>query len=211
MDKVQKFLSKLSTTNTPENLFNPFNEVCEIHDLPNAPQIRLENVKTLLNKHLELGTKTVWLFEAPSYLGARRSGAPFVNEGMFEEVQSILGIEKSFQKATKTESATAMTSKMAWKVANEFGLKPLIWESLMFHPHKKGEPMTNRKPSKQEMMEYKHFLTDLLDMIKPERMIAVGRVAEQGLALMDIKAEYVRHPAQGGYREFRKKMRELYI
>ena len=209
MNKVTKFLQKLSNTKTSDTLFNPFNEICAIHDKQNAPNIRLKNLELLIRTHLALDTKTIWLFEAPSHLGARRSGAPFVNEGMFEKIEILLNTKKKFQKATCTKAKTAITSKLAWGVAEELKIKPLIWESLMFHPHERNNQLTNRKPTKSELLEYKHILLDILDIINPEKVIAVGRTAEHSLKLMSIESEYVRHPAQGGCGEFRESMKKL--
>jgi len=127
----------------------------------------------------------------------------------FKDIENLLGINENFQKATTTETETAMTSKLAWKVAKELNLKPLIWESLMFHPHTENNHLINRKPTKSELFRYKHILLDLLDIIKPNTIIAVGRTAEHRLKEMGIESEYVRHPAQGGYKEFREGMKKL--
>jgi uracil-DNA glycosylase len=132
-----------------------------------------------------------------------------VNEGMFKEIEQLLGTRDAFQKATKTEAKTAMTSKLAWNVAKELKIKPLIWESIMFHPHKEGNSLTNRKPTETELLKYKHILLNVFDIIDPETVVAVGRTAENSLKIMGISANYVRHPAQGGYKKFREGMKKL--
>lgn len=210
MDFIGNFISKLANTETSNKLFNPFVDICPIHDKKNAPLIRQRNLQLLLEAHMKLKTKMIWLFEAPSYLGARRSGAPFVNEGMFTEIEQILQTSRKFEKATHTDSKTAITTRITWRVAKELALKPLIWEALPFHPHNLDQPLSNRKPSLEEMASYKHFLIQILEIFNPIDILAIGRVAENGLNSLGVKATYVRHPAQGGAKIFRDQIIHLH-
>ena len=209
MAAIEDFVAALSETQTPLNLFNPFNQICPVNDRPEAPLIRRRNLGRFLAVHQRLGTNMIWVFEAPSYLGARRSGAPFINEGMYEEIGEMLGLRGGFEQATVGESKTAPTTRWAWRLAQELKLKPLIWEALPFHPHHANQPLTNRRPTSQEIGRYKHFLLQLLDLFNPNHVLAVGRVAERALGLCGVKADYVRHPAQGGANVFREQVAGL--
>lgn len=209
MPAIEALVSRLSQTTTPPSLFNPFKQVCATHDLPNAPAIRCRNLTRLLRVHQQLQTKMLWVFEAPSHLGARRSGAPFVNEANFREVEEYFGLSEPFEKATHTAAKIAPTTRITWKLARELDLKPLIWEALPFHPHLPDQPLTNRKPSAAEILAYKDFLHDVLAIFQPSRVIAVGRVAEEALKLIGVEAAYVRHPAQGGAALFREQIASL--
>ena len=209
MPAIEALVSDLSHTQTPPDLFNPYNQVCQTHDLPDAPAIRRRNLTRLLRAHQRLQTKTLWVFEAPSHLGARRSGAPFVNEGNFREVEEFLGLHESLEQATHSAARIAPTTRITWNLAHELDVKPLIWEALPFHPHLPNQPLTNRRPRTSELKAYLHFLTDLLAIFEPALVVAVGRVAEQALAWAGTDATYVRHPAQGGVRQFRVQLRTL--
>jgi uracil-DNA glycosylase len=209
MSNIETFVSELEKTNTPLNLFNPYKEVCNIHDLPNAPAMRRRNLKRLLYAHKERGSQILWIFEAPSHLGARRSGAPFVNERNFEEIEGLLGTSESFEKATHGAAKAALTTVITWKLAQELKLVPLIWETLPFHPHQAGKPLTNRRPSSKEIIAYKHFLLEILEIFSPNRVLAIGRVAESALDLCGVEATYVRHPAQGGAALFRDQVKAI--
>lgn len=206
MPAIEDYVAALSQTQTPPNLFNPFKQICATHDRLDAPAIRRRNLSRLLRAHRRLGTQMMWVFEAPSYLGARRSGAPFVNEGMFGEVEEILGVADNFERATLGDAKTALTTRLAWKLAGELGLRPLIWEALPFHPHEPGRPLSNRRPTAEEMGRYRHFLLQLVEIFDPEQVLAVGRVAERALKVCGVEADYVRHPAQGGAAQFREQV-----
>ena len=118
--------------------------------------------------------------EAAGYRGARVSGIPFVSERQ-------LGGEGPAE-----ASATIVQS-----VLNDLGIENdvLLWNVVPTHPHRPGEPGSNRPPSRDEMREGMRFL-ELL--IHGRRTIAVGRVAHSVLGGM-----YVRHPSHGGGAAFR--------
>jgi len=206
---IDTIIKMLSETKTPEELFNPYRDVCDIHDKENAPEIRRINLRILLEAYSKIKPKMIWVFEAPSFMGARRSGAPFVNEGMFSEIETLLGIQERFKKATVTDAKTALTSRIAWNVVGNLKQIPMIWESIPFHPHKKNNPMSNRKPDKSEILNYKHFIDYITKFIRPNVTISVGRTAEEILNLLNIPNTYVRHPAQGGARKFQEQIKNL--
>jgi uracil-DNA glycosylase len=71
-----------------------------------------------------------------------------------------------------------------------------------FHPHDAGEPLTIRTPRRSEVARYEGVLTDLLDLLQPERVVAIGRKAERALCEIETDCTYVRHPSQGGAKKF---------
>ncbi len=207
--QIERFIDTLADAELSGNLFNPYSDICEIHDKPNADEIRRYNAGILLKEYARREVEMMWVFEAPSYQGARRSGAPFVNEGMYKEIENLLELEVGFRKATNTESKTAMTSRIAWDVARDLGVTPLIWEALPFHPFEDGNNLSNRRPTKSEIVRYKKYLLDIVDIFQPKRVVAVGRTSEEALLLIGVEGVYVRHPAQGGVGEFRCQMSEI--
>jgi len=63
------------------------------------------------------------------------------------------------------------------------------------HPHRPGEPRSNRPPSRGEIDAAAGFLSQL----RPgRRVLAVGRLAHERLG-----GAYIRHPSHGGASEFR--------
>ena len=70
--------------------------------------------------------------------------------------------------------------------------------------------MSNRTPTKKEVDQNIHYLKTLIDMFKPKTVIAIGRKAESALLRLGVGHSYVRHPAQGGQKEFVSGIKKIY-
>ena len=117
--------------------------------------------------------------EAAGYRGARVSGLPFTSE----------------RQVTGTGSAEA-TATIVHRVLTQLGAEHdvLLWNLVPTHPHRRGEPASNRPPTRDEVAAGRPFVDALA---RGRRVIAVGRLAEAAL-----EAPYVRHPSHGGARQF---------
>ena len=124
--------------------------------------------------------------EAAGYRGARLSGLPFTSE-------------RQLSGAGPAEA----TATIVHRVLDELGLteRVLLWNVVPTHPHRRGDPGSNRRPTQAEMEASRPFLDSLA---AGRRSIAVGRVAASVL-----DAPYVRHPSRGGARSFRSGLVEL--
>ncbi len=106
--------------------------------------------------------------EAAGYRGARVSGVPFTSE----------------RQLTGTGPAEATAT-----------IVHLLWNVVPTHPHRPGEPDSNRRPTANEVAASRRFVDELA---RGRRVIAAGRLAE---AALDVPA--VRHPSHGGAHDFR--------
>jgi uracil-DNA glycosylase len=70
----------------------------------------------------------------------------------------------------------------------------LLWNVVPTHPHRPGEPSSNRRPTRAEVEVSMRFLEQLAAR---RRTIAVGRLAHAVLG-----GRYVRHPSHGGSSAF---------
>ena len=118
--------------------------------------------------------------EAAGYRGARVSGLPFTSE------RQLTGSGPAEASAT-----------IVHRVLAELGLEEyvLLWNVVPTHPHVRGEPATNRRPTAVEIEASRPFLDELA---AGREVVPVGRVAEAALGLSGI-----RHPSHGGARAFR--------
>ena len=116
--------------------------------------------------------------EAPGYRGARVSGIPFTSE------RQLAGAGPSEASATIVHSALSDLG-----VAGDV----VLWNVVPTHP---GDDRSNRRPSRQEIVAGLVFARELG---RGRRVVPVGRLAHEALG-----GFYVRHPAHGGARAFRR-------
>jgi uracil-DNA glycosylase len=135
-----------------------------------------------LAAYLEARAGAYWLLvgEAAGYRGARVSGIPFTSE------RQLTGC-----------GAAEATATIVRRVLAELGADPdvLCWNVVPTHPHRPGEPASNRRPTRAEVAAARPYLDALA---RGRRVIAVGRLAETVLG-----PPAVRHPSHGGARAFR--------
>jgi len=118
--------------------------------------------------------------EAAGWRGARVSGIPFTSE----------------RQLSGTGPAEA-TATIVHRVLADLGLEEhvLLWNVVPTHPHRRGQPNSNRLPTRAEVEAGLPFLCELA---RGRRAIAVGRLAHAVLG-----GAYIRHPSRGGGAEFR--------
>jgi uracil-DNA glycosylase len=123
--------------------------------------------------------------EAAGYRGARVSGLPFTSE----------------RQLTGGGPAEA-TATIVQRTLAELGLteRVLLWNLVPTHPHRPGEPASNRPPTAAEIDAAAPFLAELA---RGRLVVAVGRLAHRRLG-----GTYVRHPSHGGAAAFRAGLRE---
>jgi uracil-DNA glycosylase len=121
--------------------------------------------------------------EAPGYRGTRVSGIPLTSE------RQLTG-----------EGPAEATATVVHRVLSELELdgQVLLWNVVPTHP---GDEQTNRRPTRAEVEAGLPFVRELA---RGRRVVPVGRLAHQALG-----GTYVRHPAHGGAREFRRGLRTV--
>ena len=182
--------------------FNPYRDLDGLHDRPNAPALRSNNLLTYLRAMLQLNPSELWVAESGSHTGTRRSGLPLIPTteiGVLNERFATTG----FAFPTQTNDRAGMTAASVWQAALKRPKLPLFWNAIMAHPHCVGQPYRNRSVRRAELAAYQPVLDSLLRLFNPTTVIAIGRVAERTFLNLDVNCRYVRHPAQGGARAFR--------
>ena len=77
------------------------------------------------------------------------------------------------------------------------------WNAFAFHPHRPGEPLSNRTPTPVERQAGRPFLAAFLRLYPGAAVIAVGRQAAASLDRLGVPNRAVRHPSMGGATRFR--------
>ena len=197
------FIERLARAETAPDAYNPFGA----GDNPyNA--IRRANLECFLNDVYARQPKFALIGEAPGYKGMRLTGVPLMSRrmlltgipslGMFGAAQGYADVpEPGFERIQSEQSGT-----IAWGMLAELGIVPIVWAAFPFHPHQSDKALTNRPPRRPEVKMGASFLLELLDIFKPQKVIAFGNVAYGSLTELGVPCVKIRHPAQGGKNDF---------
>ena len=170
--------------------------------------IRRANLRQYLHMMAARRPKSALVMEAPGYRGCRLTGLPVTSRKIMLEGLAALDIfgaeagfrdvdDVGFERVYGEQSAT-----IVWTTLSDLEALPLIWNAFPFHPHKAGDPLSNRRPRRAEIELGASFLLRVVEMWRFDTVIAVGNVAYETLAARGIDCFKVRHPAHGGKNDF---------
>lgn len=181
-------------------LFNPWTDRCE-HDMqPNAARQRIER----LRQHLECDARMILLGEAPGFQGCRYSGVAFTSESLLMQ-GAIPRIAAQGRLSDRRLPFSEPSATIVWRVLRALRLQDetILWNAVQLHPHRPGEPWSNRTPTREEIALGAPALCLLKKAFPKATFIPVGKKAEELLNKSGIAAApYVRHPAYGGAAKF---------
>ncbi len=204
---VESFVARLAAVSLPD-AFNPYSDVCPVHDVPASPAVRCANLMACIEAQLRARPHDFWVGEAGGYRGVRRTGLLLTSEEWLETVSARLSVE--FRKATVTALVKELSAGAVWREIEKIGQVPFIWAAVPMHTHRPGEPLSNRNPSMSEVRVFYPFLTELLETFRPQTVVAIGRIAQRGLSELGVEHTYVRHPSMAGIPQFREGIRKTY-
>ncbi len=201
-EQIDALIATLANAPTADDAYN---EYAPVH--PNNI-IRQANLKLYLQVMREQMPKNLMVMEAPGYRGCRLTGVPVTSHKvMLEGVTELdmFGADKGFQNVDEDGFERVygeQSATIVWGTLAGLGIIPFIWNTFPFHPHKKGKPLTNRKPRKPETRLGGEILKQIIELWDFEQIIAIGNVAFDTMTEFDIPCVKVRHPAQGGKNDF---------
>ena len=199
---IERLIDGLARADVPADAFNEYAP----GSADNA--IRRDNLRRYLHTMAQRQPDTLLVMEAPGYRGCRLTGVPVTSRKILAEGVPELGLfgsENGYQTTSDAgfeDIAGEQSATIVWGTLAALGHTPLIWNAYPFHPHKADQPRSNRAPRAPEIALGSAFLRDVLAIYPPQRIIAVGNVAERTLASLGVDCVRVRHPAQGGKNDF---------
>ena len=206
-DQFVRALSELSLDNT----FNPYSDRCIVHDLPDAPERRAQALLDMLKSAVDKSVDSIWIGRDPGYRGARRTGLALTDDlhiGVHAERWDL-----SMQRPTKGAVVMERTATVTWSVLSRLDNPIFLWNVFPLHPHEPGDPFSNRRHNSVERRIGESFLDQLVGLLSPCRLVAIGNDAANSarrLADSTIEVVKVRHPSHGGQRQFISQMYDLY-
>lgn len=202
------FASRLSELRLP-SVFNPYSDCCPEFDRADAAQLRKRNLERCIEAAIAACVDTIWIARDLGYRGGRRTGVPLTDEVHLEHAGALFGgIE--LDRATRGPVVAERTAAIVWNVLAQIGQPAVLWNIFPLHPHEPGDPFSNRCHTRSERDAAWPLLEALIGMIRPKRIIAIGRDAGLALADIGLPVEIVRHPSYGGQGEFISGIQKLY-
>jgi uracil-DNA glycosylase len=202
------FVATLAQLRLPA-VFNPYADCCDVHDRSNAARLRKKNLELFLEAALDSKVDTIWVARDLGYRGGRRTGVPLTDEVHLDKVGQLLGgIE--LQRATRGPIMAERTAAVVWKVLSRINQPVVLWNVFPFHPHEPDDPFSNRCHTAAERDTTMPLLLALIDMFKPQCIVAIGRDAQMALRELEVPVNTVRHPSYGGQSEFMASLYEMY-
>jgi hypothetical protein len=204
----KSFATALSQTRLP-SVFNPYFDCCPVHDRPDAARVRKRNLVRCLEAALSERVDTIWIARDLGYRGGRRTGVPLTDEIHLGQAGALMG-GIALDRATRGPIVAERTAAIVWNVLSRIGEPAVLGNIFPLHPHGRDDPFSNRCHTRAEREATWPLLTALIAMIKPRRIVAIGRDAGLALAGLEIPVEVVRHPSYGGQAEFIVGVHQIY-
>jgi uracil-DNA glycosylase len=211
---IDNFLRLLKTSPSGA-VFNPWWQVDEENDIPQAPRIRREQLRAYLYDRLGKARLAI-IGEALGYRGGHFSGIPMTSERLLlgrktgiAPQRILLGITP--QRTSKPQKCpdgfSEPTATIVWSTLLRLELSPaefVLWNAFPWHSFdpRRGR-LSNRTPTNSEQSAGIPVLNAFLDLFPCHEVVALGRIAAAQLKDLAVSARYVRHPASGGAKLFR--------
>ena len=204
-----EFVTALSALSF-EDTFNPYSCRCLIHDKVDAPQKRANALTRMLAAAVQCEVDSIWIGRDLGYRGGRRTGLALTDDVHMSAHADRWSL--TVERPTKGEPVSERTAAVIWSVLHEIHVPIFLWNVFPLHPHEPDDPFSNRAHNSRERSVGEDFLAELIVLLCPKRIVAIGNDAAKSLSRVAAskKLVQVRHPSYGGQTEFLKQVRSVY-
>ncbi|MDE2824737.1 MAG: uracil-DNA glycosylase [Gemmatimonadota bacterium] len=193
-----------------DKVFNPYTDRCPVHDREDAPERRSGNLLSVLEAAAGRPVDALWIGRDYSYRGGRRTGLAFTDDERLDEHALRWGL--TLRRPTRGAVIRERSANVVWNVLSRIGATVFLWNVFPFHPHQPDSPFTNRSHVAVERRSGQYLLEQLVRLLEPSAVIAIGNDAEKAARRLAGPAAVVkvRHPSYGGQAEFLAGMEAYY-
>lgn len=207
--KPKGFVNALSSLDL-EDTFNPYSNFCEICDLDDAPQIRSLALLGMLKAAEKVEIDSIWIGRDLGYRGGRRTGLALTDDIHVAAHAERWGVK--VKRATKGQPIAERTAAVIWSMLEQIKQPVFLWNVFPLHPYEPSNEFTNRSHNSKERKIGEDFLNELILILRPRRLIAIGNDAFKAAHKIRKNEEIVqiRHPSYGGQNIFLKQVEDIY-
>lgn len=204
-----QFVNSLTTVKR-DNVFNPYIDRCDVHDLDDAPQRRCQALMQILNAAAQVEIDALWIGRDLGYRGGRRTGLALTDDAHLSVHATRWRV--NIERATTGSAVAERTAAVIWSVLVPVAASVFLWNVFPFHPHEPDEPFTNRSHNAKERQLGQSILAELIQILRPRRLVCIGNnAADAALRVAGLaRIHQVRHPSYGGRNEFIAQIENLY-
>ena len=207
---IRQFMQHMCETHF-ENVFNPYSDRCSLYDLKHAGELRRKLLAAVIRKARDSRQCDVWIGRDLGYNGGRRTGLPFTDDVHLPIHAQKWGVTAT-RAVKKSPVIAERSATVIWKTLSAINTPVFIWNVFPWHPHLPDQPLTNRAHTAAERKVGEALLQQIIDIIKPQRLMAIGNTADDSLKGLQFngKKYKLRHPSFGGNHIFTRQIAEIY-
>lgn len=193
-----------------ENTFNPYSDRCPVHDAPGAASTRRQVLLAILKAAEAVEIDALWIGRDLGYRGGRRTGLALTDDLHISAHAARWSVTAG--RATRGVAVAERTAAVIWGVLSRISNHVFLWNVFPLHPHESDDPLSNRSHNASERRIGEEVLIQLIDMLRPRRLVCIGNDATDAVRNMVRNEEVirVRHPSYGGQTEFLRQMCKAY-
>jgi uracil-DNA glycosylase len=199
-DCIRTFVASLAEQPHTETTYNPYRNAAARDNL--AQYLRAVCAQS--------GRRILMVGEALGYRGGRLTGIPFSSERLLRQAPHPF-LRALHDRVAISGNTSEATATLVWAALARRRRIPLFWNAFPFHPHRRGEPASNRAPTADEIAGGQAYLQRLAALYRPQLIAGLGNKGCLAVhrALPDERIAALRHPSYGGKADFERGLSRL--
>ena len=195
-----------------DNTFNPYAYPCPDHDKTNAPQMRAKILLSILEAALDRDIESIWIGQELGVHGGHRTGLAFTDDVNYKRHLKRWGL--SCERPTQGKVVREQAASNVWEVLPQIQEDVFLWNVFPLFTHEQNNWHSNRGHDRRRDSSERKFgeeiLSQLIHLLRPRRLIALGNVACDSTSRLGFKVNRVYYPSNYYKKRFQQQITELY-